>query len=151
MSLTLLIPVLLSDVEIRGQSVTAPSPAAETDRPIVVTKGSSTPSDSGDRGGPRLLALLPVRRGRSPCKAVPTPAGVRSVSRSAVLNLMLGMQVRHYAVSIVFAVSGRSHPSAYPDRQPVSGSRRSDHCSQLHTLHMGFHGFGVAIFACPPS
>jgi hypothetical protein len=33
------------------------------------------------------------------------------VTLGAVLNLMLGMRVRHYAVSIMFAVSGRSHPS----------------------------------------
>ena len=136
----------------RGQSVTAPSPAAETDRPIVVAKVPQHPRDSGDRGGPRLLAHYQFVVGDHPCKLCQLQrVCMIGVTLGAVLNLMLGMRgsgTTRYRSCL--PSRGRSHPSGTSDqRLPVSGraARLRTDCSRITYLH-GLSRFWVAIFAC---
>lgn len=74
------------------------------------------------------------------------------VTLGAAMNLMLGMRVRHYAVSIMFAVSGALaafrhiliNACPYPGEPAGFGPA----VLGLHTYTWAFTVFGTAIFAC---
>lgn len=73
------------------------------------------------------------------------------VTLGAAMNLTLGMRVRHYAVSIMFAVSGALasfrhiliNACPYPGEPPGFGPA----VLGLHTYTWAFTVFGTAIFA----
>lgn len=73
------------------------------------------------------------------------------VALGAALNLTLGMRVRHYAVSIMFAVSGALAAGRHIliNACPVPGepSGFGPAIAGLHTYTWAFTVFGVAIFA----
>lgn len=74
------------------------------------------------------------------------------VTLGAAMNLMLGMRVRHYAVSIMFAVSGALAAfrhiliNACPYEGEPGGFGPA--VLGLHTYTWAFTVFGTAIFAC---
>ena len=133
--------------------MTAPSPAAETDRPIVVARLLNTLGILGIVAvlGSSLYYQFVV--GDHPCKLCQLQrVCMIGVTLGAVLNLMLGMRVRHYAVSIMFAVSGALasfrhiliNACPYPGEPPGFGPT----VLGLHTYTWAFTVFGVAIFGC---
>jgi len=73
------------------------------------------------------------------------------VALGAALNLMLGMRARHYALSIMFAVSGAVAAGRHIliNACPVPGepSGFGPAVAGLHTYTWAFTVFGVAIFA----
>jgi disulfide bond formation protein DsbB len=88
----------------------------------------------------------------SPCKLCQLQrVCMIGVTLGAVLNLTLGMRVRHYAVSIMFAVSGAlaAFRHILINACPVPGepSGFGPAIAGLHTYTWAFTVFGVAIFA----
>ena len=130
--------------------MTAPNAAAE--RPIVVARVLNAAG---------ILALVAVLGsslyyqfvvGDQPCKLCQLQrVGMIGVALGAAMNLMLGMRVRHYAVSIMFAVSGALasfrhiliNACPYPGEPAGFGPA----VLGLHTYTWAFTVFGIAIFA----
>lgn len=91
--------------------------------------------------------------GDHPCKLCQLQRiGMIGVTLGAAMNLMLGLRVRHYAVSIMFAVSGALasfrhiliNACPYPGEPAGFGPA----VLGLHTYTWAMTVFGVAIFAC---
>ncbi|MFM9032999.1 MAG: disulfide bond formation protein B [Mycobacterium sp.] len=129
------------------------TPAAGARRPIVVARVLNTAG---------ILAIAAVLGsslyyqfvvGDQPCKLCQLQrVCMIGVALGAVLNLTLGMRVRHYAVSVMFAVSGALaafrhiliNACPYPGEPPGFGPA----VLGLHTYTWAFVVFGTAIFAC---
>lgn len=136
--------------------MTAPSPAAETDRPIVVARFLNTLGILGIVAvlGSSLYYQFVV--GDHPCKLCQLQrVCMIGVTLGAVLNLMLGMRVRHYAVSIMFAVSGALasfrhiliNACPYPGEPPGFGPT----VLGLHTYTWAFTVLELRSSPAPPS
>jgi disulfide bond formation protein DsbB len=127
-------------------------PSSAADRPIVVARVLNTLG---------ILAIVAVLGsslyyqfvvGDHPCKLCQLQrVCMIGVALGAAMNLMLGMRVRHYAVSIMFSVSGALaafrhiliNACPYPGEPAGFGPA----VLGLHTYTWAFTVFGTAIFA----
>lgn len=130
--------------------MTAPSPAPE--RPIVVARLVNIAA---------ILVVVAVLGsslyyqfvvGDHPCKLCQLQrVCMIGVTLGAAMNLMLGMRVGHYAISIMFAVSGAlaafRHILINACPYPGEPSGFGPAVLGLHTYTWAFAVFGTAIFA----
>ena len=128
------------------------APIATAGRPIIVARMLNIAGILGIAAVLCFSLYFQFAVGDQPCKLCQLQrVCMLGVSLGAVLNLTLGMQVRHYAVSIMFAVSGALASfrhiliNACPYPGEPAGFGPAIH--GLHTYTWAFTVFGIAIFA----